>query len=368
MKIPFVALNREAKLIKRELLSITEEVLDSGNYILGNYLNSFENSFANYVGSKYALGVGNGSDAITLILKSLKIKSGDEVICPANSFIASAWAIVAAGAKPVFCDVDDDLLISLQNIKKVISKRTKAVIIVHLTGRTCDLEEINEFCMNSGIHVIEDAAQAIGARSATGNVGNLGIAAGFSLHPLKNLSVYGDGGVLTTNNKDIYETSKLLRNHGLKNRDNCEIWGLNTRLDELQAAYALIKLKYIEEWTKKHIAIANKYSLGINDNIGKPTLRQNFRDVYHNYIITINPLKRSKFIEALLNLGVETKIHYPIPIHLQECSKELSYKKGSIPNCEKLCNSIVSLPIYHTLTENETDYVISSVNNVFEKL
>ena len=368
MHVPFVSLKREANLIKKDCLEVTEKILDSGNYILGKYLNEFENQFANYVGSKYALGVGNGSDALTLILKSLNISFGDEVICPANSFIASAWAIVAAGAKPVFCDVEDDLLISISTIKKTITKNTKAIIAVHLTGRTCDLKDINDFCKKRNIYVIEDAAQAIGGESSIGKVGSMGIAAAFSLHPLKNLSVYGDGGVLTTNNKEIYEKAKLLRNHGLKDRDNCEIWGLNTRLDEIQAAFALIKMKYIDEWTNTHILIAGRYSEELNEKIIRPKIRNNFKDVFHNYIITVNPILRNKFIKELMKRGVESKIHYPIPIHLQKCAEKLAYKKGSMPNCERLCDSIISLPIYHTLTDEEIEFVISNVNSVYESL
>ena len=368
MKIPFVSLRREANLIKNQLLKSTEKVIDSGNYIMGKNLVEFENRFASYVGVKYALGLGNGSDALTLIMRSLDLKSNDEVICPANSFIATAWAIIAAGAKPIFCDVEDDLLISLRHIKNVITKNTKAVIPVHLSGRICEMNKINKYCSERNIYVIEDAAQAIGGKELSNFAGSLGIAAGFSLHPLKNLSIYGDGGVLTTNNTEIYKKAKLLRNHGLRDRDNCSLWGFNTRLDELQASYALIKMDYLEEWTEKYISIARKYSEELDENIKKPIIRTSSKDVYHNYIITLDEDIREAFMKKLLDLGVETKIHYPIPLHLQKCSEKMGYKVGSLPNSERLSKSIVSLPIYHTLKEEEVDYVIKSVNTTFNDL
>ena len=214
----------EANLIKNKLLKTTEKVIDSGNYIMGKNLVEFENRFASYIGVKYALGLGNGSDTLTLIMRSLDLKS-DEVT---NSFIATAWAIIAAGAKPIFCDVEDDLLISLRHIKNVITKNTKAVIPVHLSGRICEMNKINQYCSERSIYVIEDAAQAVGGKELSSYAGSLGIAVRFSLHPLKNLSIYGDGGVLTTNNEDIYKKAQLLRNHGLRDRDNCSIWGFNT--------------------------------------------------------------------------------------------------------------------------------------------
>ena len=365
MKIPFVSLQREASLIKKQILEKTEKVINSGNYIMGENLIQFEKCFASFVGAKYALGVGNGSDALTLIMKALDVKSTDEIICPANSFIATAWSIVAAGAKPVFCDVEDDLLISVEQIKKVVTKNTRAVIPVHLSGRICEMNEINNYCAKRNILVIEDAAQAIGGKEQSSFAGSLGIAAGFSLHPLKNLSIYGDGGVLTTNNKQIFDRVKLIRNHGLENRDSCLLWGLNTRLDELQASYALIKMEHIENWTNKYIAIAEKYTNRLNKNIIRPKIRTNFKDVYHNYIITLDEKIRDKFMKILLKCGVETKIHYPIPLHLQKCSRNMGYTYGSLPNCERLCKSIVSLPIYHTMTEEEINYVIDSVNKTF---
>tara|TARA_Y100000589_G_C27188759_1_gene643832 strand:- start:303 stop:1415 length:1113 start_codon:yes stop_codon:yes gene_type:complete len=369
MKIPFVDLSREASTISSELLDATSKVINSGQYVLGPNLDLFEKKFAEYCNVKYALGVGNGSDALVLIMKALGIGPGDEVICPANSFIASAWAIVAVGAKPVFCDVEDDFLISLKNIKQVLTKSTKAVMVVHLTGKLCDLNLISQFCSAKDIFLIEDAAQAIGANDANNKkAGSFGIAGGFSLHPLKNLSVYGDGGVITTNSSYLYEKIKKLRNHGLINRDECLLWGLNTRLDELQAAYALVKMKFIENWTKNYVTIAGIYSQNITNKVIKPKTLPGFRDVFHNYILVVKPEIRNLLMKKLLKLGVDTKIHYPIPLHLQPCSSELGYQEGDLPNAERLAKSMISLPIYPLLKEGEINHIIHSVNTSVEEI
>ena len=369
MQIPFVNLTRESNLIKEDLLKATEYVIDSGNYILGEKVKEFEQCFASFCGVSDAIAVGNGSDGLKLIMKALDIGINDEVICPANSFIASAWAVIDAGAKPVFCDVENDLLLSVKTIKKCKTKRTKAIMAVHLTGKLCDNKEISDYCKEENILFIEDAAQAIGAMNSKGEkAGSFGIASSFSLHPLKNLSVYGDGGVITTNSKKLAHEIKILRNHGLINRDECVQWGFNSRLDELQASYALIKLKYIEEWNSKYISIAEKYSHFLSEKIIKPLNNNNFIDVYHNYIIRVPINIRDQMMKSLIDKGIETKIHYPIPLHLQKCAVKLGYKNGDLPNAENFAKSMISLPIYHTLTNIEVDYIINSVNSVINDL
>ena len=217
--------------------------------------------------------------------------------------------------------------------------------------------------------MIEDSAQAIGAHDANNKkAGSFGIAGGFSLHPLKNLAVYGDGGVVTTNSYDLYEKVKILRNHGLINRDECLFWGLNTRLDELQAAYALVKMKYIENWTENYISIAENYSQNISNKVIKPKTMPGFRDVFHNYIIVVDPEIRNILMKKLLEKGVETKIHYPIPLHLQPCSSELGYKEGDLVNAERLAKSMISLPIYPLLTGREINYIIDTLNTLVEEI
>lgn len=363
MNVPFVNLKREAFLIEEEVRTATWDVISSGNYILGKNVLLFEERFADYCGCNEAISLGNGSDGLTFILKAIGIGAEDEVICPANSFIASAWSIIAAGGKPIFCDVENDFLISRRTIEKCLTKKTKVIMAVNLSGKLCDLEDLNRFCEDKGLILIEDSAQAVGAVNASGNkAGNIGYAAAFSLHPLKILSVYGDGGVVTTNSVSLAGKIRLLRNHGLVNRDESRIWGFNSRLDEIQAAYALIKLKHLEKWIGKYISIAKRYSEEISDTIIKPTTTTGYRDVFHNYILTVESKYRNIIMEKLNDLGVETKVHYPIPLHLQKCASGLNYKEGDIPNVERLSKSMISLPIYHTLTSEEVDYVISSVN------
>ena len=368
LKIPFVDLKREAKFFSKELMSETEKVLKSGMYINGESVNQFENSVSEYLKVKYTISVGNGSDALTFILRAIGVSKGDEVICPANSFIATAWAIVAAGAKPVFCDVTKDLLLDSKDFENKISSQTKAVIPVHLTGRVFDMDQISRICNQNNIDIIEDAAQSFGARNKFNQMtGNLSRAGAFSLHPLKNLSIYGDGGLITTNDEVIAEKCRLLRNHGLINRDEAVLWGYNSRLDELQAAFASIKLKNIEFLTKRYIEIAKFYDSKLTNKIKKPFLREEYRDVYHNYVVQVPSKIRNQLQEDLLNNGIDTKIHYPIPLHLQECSKNLGYKKGDFPVSEKLANSMISLPIYPLLERKEIEYISSRFNSLIDQ-
>ncbi len=368
MKIPFVDLSREASSISDELINITSKVINSGQYVFGPHLDLFEEQFAHYCNVKFAIGVGNGSDALVLIMKSLGIGPGDEVICPANSFIASAWSIVAVGAKPVFCDVENDFLISLENLNQLVTKSTKAIMAVHLTGKLCDMNKLTKFCEVNELFLIEDSAQAIGAEDSNNKkAGSFGVAGAFSLHPLKNLAVYGDGGVVTTNSPELSDKIMKLRNHGLVNRDKCLVWGLNTRLDELQAAYALVKMKYIENWTKRYISIAKKYSKNISNKVIKPKTRFGYRDVFHNYIIIVPEEIRDELMSKLLALGVDTKIHYPIPLHLQPCSSSLGYKEGDLPKAERLSKSMISLPIYPLLEEKEINYVVDVLNELIDQ-
>ncbi len=363
MHIPFVNLSREADLFLPDLLKKTEEVLKSGNYINGKNVKELEEKLAKYLNVKHVISVGNGSDALTFILRSLNLNHDDEIICPANSFIATAWSIIAAGAKAVFCDVNEDFLINIDDFKRKVTPKTKAVIPVHLTGRVFNTEEIIDFCKTNNIKIIEDAAQSFGAgKIEKFKTGAIGDAAAFSLHPLKNFAVYGDGGLITTNDSTIAESCILLRNHGLKNRDEAKIWGFNSRLDELQAAYALTKLDKIDFLNSKYIEIAKRYDKGISNLAIKPTIREEYRDVYHNYVLLVDQKVRDKIMTSLNRNGVETKIHYPIPLHLQECSKNLDYKDGDIPNCEQYAKSMISLPIYPTLTQDEINYIIKNVN------
>jgi dTDP-4-amino-4,6-dideoxygalactose transaminase len=366
MKVPFIDLGLQHKLLKEELLDVVSGLIDSGQFILGEDLLSFEKSFAQLSGTEFAIGVANGTDALFLSMKALGIVAGDEVITAPNSYLASASSIFLAGATPVFADVKGDFNIDPAEIKKVITPRTKAIIPVHLTGRPADMDSILAIAQEYNLAVIEDCAQAVCAEykgKPVGSFGNLGC---FSLHPLKNLSACGDGGVITTNDEDLYKNLLKARNHGLKSRDECEFWSYNSRLDNLQAAILNVKLKKLHEWTARRREIAafylNRFS-GLD--LISPKDKPFEKAVYHTFIIQTS--KRDDLKDFLSEKGIDTKVHYPIPIHLQEAAKYLGYVKGDFPVTEKQSGEILSLPVFPELTDNQVEYVADSIINYFKK-
>ena len=285
MKVPFVNIGLQYQNIRNQVILKFDEVSSKGEFILGKELNNIENEFANYCGTKFAIGVGNGSDALSFSLMSLNIGKGDEVIIPGNSFIATAWTVANVGAKPVFVDVLDDFNIDPKMIEKSITKKTKVIMPVHLTGKIANMKEIILIAKKHNLLIIEDAAQAVGASMGNKKAGSFGTIGCFSLHPLKNLHVHGDGGMITTNNKKINDYIKKLRNHGLKNRDECEFWGYNSRLDNVQAAIARIKLSYLDEWNERFRKIASIYTNELKNYCLVPHDDSNKVSVYHQYII-----------------------------------------------------------------------------------
>ena len=364
MKVPFVNLGLQFVNLELDLTDAFLSIGRSGQYILGDRLMSFEKKAAEFCEASHAIGVANGSDALFLVLKALGIGLGDEVITATNSFIASAWVIAATGATPVLVDVDEDLNISPSAIEAVVSSKTKAVIPVHLTGRAAAMDEINAIAKRYGLFVIEDAAQAIGARYKGRRVGSLGLAAGFSLHPLKNLGVYGDGGLITTNDSDLDAKLRLLRNHGLRNRDECELWGFNSRLDPLQAAFAEIKLARLDAWNERCREIAGIYRENLRHLVQVPEDKLWEQNVYHNFVIRTD--LRDEMSSYLNSRGVDTRVHYPIPIHLQDAAKGLGYSLGSFPKAEEYAKTMLSLPIYPELLTDEVEYIVSVITNFFD--
>lgn len=361
--VPFVDLSRQFRALEKELTEAFLEVGRSGIYIMGERLESFEKKMAAYLGVRHVLGVADGSSALFLIFKSLGIGAGDEVITAPNSFIATAWTIAATGAKPVFVDVLEDMNIDPDQIEKKITSRTKAIVPVHLAGRPAAMDAILKIAERHRVAVVEDAAQAIGASYRGKKVGGFGKAAGFSLHPLKNLGVYGDGGMITTNDDGLAATLRKLRNHGLINRDECEFWGFNSRLDPLQAAFAEIKLTKLDHWNERCREIAGIYRKGITQAVKHPVDQADEICVYHNYVLQTE--KRDALREYLKQHGVDTRIHYPIPIHLQKAAKDLGLKEGDFPVTERLAKTMVSLPIFPELTDPEVTQVVESVNRFF---
>lgn len=355
--IPFVNLKSQHSEIKDELIEAVGRVIDSADFIIGQEVERFEENIARYCTTRYAVGVNSGTDALFLSLKVLDIGAGDEVLTAPNSFLSTASCIVSAGALPVFVDIRKDYTIDPELIEKAITKRTKAIIPVHLTGKPAEMERIMAIASMYKLAVIEDAAQALGAEYRGKKVGSFGDTGCFSLHPLKTLNACGDGGILTTNNEKLYRTLLQLRNIGLKNRNESEIWGYNSRLDSIQAAILNIKLKYLDSWIDARRKNAECYRAKLKNipGIEYPVEESYEKQVYHTFIIRSS--RRDDLLRYLTGKGVETKIHYPIPIHLQKASLSLGYRKGDFPVCEESVRTILSLPIYQGLEEDEIHYI-----------
>lgn len=363
MKIPFVSLVPMHNELKGALIETFEHVLDRSIYIMGNEHDKFQKSFADYCGVPYAIGCGTGLDALHLILKALGIGHGDEVIIPSNTFVATALAVSYTGATPVLVEPEiDTYTIDPMLIEEKITAKTRAIIPVHLYGRCADMDTIITIAKRHGLEVIEDAAQAHGAIYKGKKAGALGDAAGFSFYPGKNLGALGDAGIVTTGNDKIAEKVTMLRNYGSKEKYHHELLGNNSRLDELQAALLEIKLPYLSKWNKERNRIAERYINEINNP--KIVLPVSERDgnyqVWH--IFPIRCKNRNSFQSYLELNGIGTNIHYPIPIHLQRCYTDLNLKRGDLPIAEEISDTVLSLPMYYGLQDNEIDYIIDIIN------
>lgn len=367
MQVPYVQLGAQHAGIKDEILARIGALLDSGAFILGEELATFERSFAELCGTRYALGVANGTDALFLSMRELGIGAGDEVITAPNSFLASASSIVLAGARPVFADVLDDFNLDPAAVRRAITPRTKAILAVHLTGRPARMQELLAIAHEQGLHLLEDCAQAVGATLDGRPVGSFGIAGCFSLHPLKNLAAAGDGGVITTNDDALYQHLLKARNHGLRDRDHCELFSYNSRLDNLQAAILNVKLRELPRWNERRRAIAARYRerlRGVGD-LGLPQDRAGEHAVYHTFIV--RTAQRDALKQYLQDHGVDTKVHYPVPIHLQEAARGLGYKAGDFPVTERQCATILSLPVFSELKDAQVDHVADTIIAFFQR-
>lgn len=361
--IPYTNLAFQTTGIKTELLAAVEEVLDSGHYILGPQVLEFEKQFASYCHAKHSVGVANGTSSLYLVLKAIGVKEGDEVITAPNSFIASASSIALTGAKPVFVDIRNDMNIDPDKIQSAITPSTKAIIPVHLTGRPAPMNEIMEIARKYNLFVLEDAAQAVGAKLNGKIVGSWGDAASFSLHPLKNLFAYGDAGIITTQHQYIYEKMMRSRNHGLKNRNDCEFFSFNERLDELHAAMLLVQLKYLNQWTEQRRQRAFKYNENLRDYVMVPEEGPDEYCVYQTYMIQAD--NRDELLNHLNASGVDAKVHYPTPLYLQEAARYLNYKENDFPETLKINSKILSLPMHHSMTPDQQDYVIEQIRKFY---
>ena len=367
MKVPLVDLRRQYKSIKAEIKKAIDEVLECGEYILGENVRKFEQAFANYCEAKYGIGVNSGSDALTLALKAIGAKSGDKIITVPNSFVSTANCIVFCGAKPIFVDVDSETLnLNPEKLESAITEKAKAIIVVHVHGHPADMDPINEIAEKYKIYVIEDACQAHGALYKGKKVGSLGDIACFSFYPTKNLGAYGDGGMIVTNNSELADKVRSLRNYGRVAPYIYKTIGYNSRLDELQAAILLVKLKYLDKWINERRRNAKLYSEHLSEvpEIAVPVEKEYAKHVY--WVYSIRTKHRDKIQNFLNKNGIETMVHYPLPIHLQECYSYLGYAQGSFPIAEKSSKEILSLPMFAELREEEIMYVVQGIKRAIK--
>lgn len=361
MNIQFLDLKAPHEELRAQLRAAFERVLDSGWYILGNEVTQFEREFAEYCEAQHCIGVGNGLDALHLILRAYGIGDGDEVIVPSNTYIATWLAASYAGATPIPVEPDARTFnIDPLRIEAAITACTKAIIVVHLYGQPADMDAINAIAKKHNLKVIEDAAQAHGARYKGKRVGSLGDAAGFSFYPGKNLGALGDGGVVTTNDPVLADTVRVLCNYGSRVKYHHEVKGFNSRLDELHAAFLREKLKKLDEWNERRKAIAIEYLHELSDsNLVLPYIPEWADPVWHLFVV--RHLQRDQLQKKLSEAGIGTMIHYPIPPHLQEAYVELDYGAGAFPIAEQIHQEVLSLPMGPHLAKRQLQSVIGSV-------
>ena len=344
-----------------------EKVVKKGDYTLGKEVDLCERNFAKRTGAKFAISVGNGTDALLLSLKALGIGQGDEVITVPYTFVATVGSIVTAGAKPVFVDVKDDYNIDENQIVSAITKKTKAIMPVHWAGRPCEMDKILSIAKKYNLKVVQDSAHIIGAKYKNNYLVNYGDACTYSMHPLKNLNVWGDGGFIVTNKKELAKKLYLIRNHGLKDRNNVEIFGYNSRLDTIQAAVANYKMKFkLDNITKKRIENSKLLDklLAKNENVILVKREKYLKEVFHLYHINVN--KRDSLQKFLIKNDIDAKVHYPIPIHLQKAAKFLKYKKGDFPVSEKLAKTSLSLPVHEFINKKHVAHVVNTINKFYK--
>ncbi|MCI8750327.1 MAG: DegT/DnrJ/EryC1/StrS family aminotransferase [Lachnospiraceae bacterium] len=367
MEILCNRLDRCFELYKEEFENKALSILESGCYVLGKELENFEKEFSKYLKVNYCVGVASGLDALIMAFRLLGIGKGDEVIVQDNTYIASIMGISINGATPVFVEPDVYYNIDIEKIEEKITKRTKAILVVHLYGQASDMGVIKEIASHYNLKIIEDCAQSHGAiwnGKMTGTIGDIGC---FSFYPTKNLGAFGDGGAIVTNNKEIAEKASILRNYGSEIKYHNKVVGMNSRLDELQAGLLRIKLKHLDELNEERKRICNRYLKEIvNPEVILPMTKERAGHVWHQFVIRVK--KRNEFMEYLQKLDIMTMIHYPIPPHLSEAYKYLGYKIGDFPITELYSNMLVSLPLYNGIKTKEQDYVIDVINNYKMKI
>lgn len=367
MQVPFLDLKVQYKSIKSEIDPAIQSILDNTAFILGKAVSDFEKEFAKEHGAKHCLGVSSGTDGNHLALWALGIQPGDEIIIPANTFIATAWGATLCCAKPVFVDCEGESYnIDPKKVEEVITEKTKAIVAVHLYGQSADLDPLREVATKYKIYLVEDCAQAHFAEYKGKRVGGLSDTASFSFYPGKNLGAYGEGGAVTTNNDDVAKKFRMLRDHGAIQKYNHEMLGHNYRMEGIQGAVLGVKLKHLTKWTDGRRRVAKKYFELLKDFplIKLPKEMSYAKHVYHLFVIQVTEggsKRRDELAKYLNDNGVSTGLHYPIPLHLQPCFKDLGYVKGQFPVTEKLAECGLSLPMYPELSDDQIHYVCEKI-------
>ncbi|MBI2610958.1 DegT/DnrJ/EryC1/StrS family aminotransferase [Candidatus Kaiserbacteria bacterium] len=362
-RVPFFDLKRQHATLKDELMPAIKSVIAKSAFSGGEFVEVFEKQFAEYCGTKYARGCGSGTSALHLALLALGVGPGDEVIVPAHTFIASAWGISYIGAKPVFADcLPDTWEIDPRAVEKAITNNTRAIIGVHLYGVPCDMDALQKIAKKHTLYLLEDCAQAHGARHDGTMVGSIGAVGCFSFYPGKNLGAVGEAGAIVTNDANVAEKVRMLRSHGEREKYVHEMVGYNERMDGIQAVILSVKLKHLDAWNKRKTEIVKKYVEGIeNPAITFQTIPENVTPAYHLFVVTVQ--NRPTFIEHMKSRGIDTSMHYPTPCHLQKAYASLGHKRDDFPNTEYVADHCVSLPLFPELTEQEIERVVEAVNS-----
>ncbi len=363
MKIPFVNFEPMHNEIRNEIMDSFKKIYDRNWFVLGPSVDAFEKEFSKYCNADYCISCGNGLDALSIILRGYDIGEGDEVIVPSNTYIATALAVSYVGARVVLVDPDIQTFnIDINKIEVAITKKTKAIIAVHLYGRPVEADKIKVLCEKYHLKFIEDAAQAHGAMYNGKKIGSLGDAAGFSFYPGKNLGALGDGGAILTNDSILAQKVRAIRNYGSTTKYYNEYKGVNSRLDEIQAEFLRIKLKYLEKWNNDRQRSAKLYLEGINNSkIVLPCINSVDESIWHVFIVRTE--YRDDLKNHLKDNGIETLIHYPIPIHLQNAYNDLGYNVGDFPVAETISKTVLSLPLWYGMSEGELNYVVGALNH-----
>ncbi|MCD6217884.1 DegT/DnrJ/EryC1/StrS family aminotransferase [bacterium] len=366
MKVPIIDLVASYNEQKDALLEAASDVLSSGYYVSGPRVEKLEKRIAEYCGVKSAVGCASGTDALRLSLQAFDIQEGDEIITPVFTFFACSSTIALNGATPVFVDIDPyDFNLDINDIKKRLTSKTQGIIVVHLYGHPANMDEILQLAKDNNLFVIEDCAQAIGAEYKSRKVGSMGDLGTFSFYPTKNLHACGEGGMIIGSNPELIDKIKLLRNHGENPRYHHNLLGVNSRLDEIQAAFIDIKLNLLDKWNDRRCRIAAMYNDGLSDLplVLPPKPDENVSPVYHTY--TIRADRRDDLIETLRSNDIGVMLYYPVPMHLQPVFKHLNYKKGNYPNAEKACGEVLSIPIHQYLADEQVEFVIETIQGFF---